>query len=1158
MSEAFAGAVGENSSVGEIDDDDTPEVIGGRVTTLSLEDADDIASVRVVDMPEAGNLTVNPDNTLALVLTESDHKGTLGFSYEVTYTDGSSETVSSAVKVVEGPQEAGWGTGDHYMLETDDTGSVVVEHGDIHRDVYVSNSKDALSLKDIAKLEGISESKITGSWLADHPEYGSTEDMALNPDAGMKLWYNITDGDEGPNSHWLHLESGYEYDDLGRLVARGAEGESELHPIHITSYGDGDKPVINAPLNAYQEDSSNIVISDLAFTNGVQVLGGSNILMENLSVTGEEMNIQNVDGYTLRNSDVTDVYHDVPSRGGDTWNQSHDRISGIFAKNTEDLLIENTLFAHNGWSDSYSEDLSSSSGQPPSFYSHNVYLQYDTLDVTFRDNISMEGASFGAQLRGGGFIEDNVFLDNNAAVSFLGGTYKSHDSVGNYTLFTDNIITSGAHKEVDQKEGALTMGAVDAGKLTTLHNNIITHLANPNDPSELDDKIIAHKALSTSNPYYDDTIVYNWVGQKHYDQKDARNKNVEDLNEAKLDQTTIQLYAADLLGKKNATIDDLAEYLRKDTDDSWDDVSDADLIVAYFQQGFGLDVDLDNGTPGDTLRFAPNDLGEGVRWDNRLNWDSESLPGRDSGDSVDLAGNWVTYGGTTTLKDLDFGDGGALKVNNGYLKVEGDVEAGDRGAALQISEAGQVWIDGYEDSDNLDIDVDGGRFANTGHFKGATDIDITNGQTILATDNATFDLLDGSTLHIDGSEGRVGFDGENGGTAVLRLADDATLSFAAKDGSLGQIAEFRSGAFGEGGPDVQSGIDLGSATIAVNFRGLDTANWNSTLIEVDELMGSFRNVEIEGLSTELDAKLVLDYRTDTVSLEIIREGSGAVRVETIGSEHDDTPNDEVRMALRGTDDTPSETANADLDIPAFISQAIDYAPIGSTGREISIEGDNKRNEIRGGDGDDIIAGHDGDDLLVGKRGADLLDGGLGNDTIRGSDGNDTLVGGGGNDVLYGQNDKDLIIGGAGDDTIYGGTHADVLIGGKGNDRLIGGLGTDILFGGEGDDFLYGGVGEDDVFVFSNFGEHGKDTVHSFQSGEDYIALEVLSIELAAASNDPMVYIDQHMHTENAAFTYSSVSGELVYDGDGAGSADGEVIAQFEKGVELTLEDFILI
>jgi hypothetical protein len=64
------------------------EVSAGRVTTLE-HGGDNIASIRVIEGPQFGNLTVNPDNTLALVLSHSQQTGQISFSYEVTYEDGS-------------------------------------------------------------------------------------------------------------------------------------------------------------------------------------------------------------------------------------------------------------------------------------------------------------------------------------------------------------------------------------------------------------------------------------------------------------------------------------------------------------------------------------------------------------------------------------------------------------------------------------------------------------------------------------------------------------------------------------------------------------------------------------------------------------------------------------------------------------------------------------------------------------------------------------------------------------------------------------------------------------------------------------------------------------------------------------------------------------
>jgi len=69
-------------------------VDGGRVTTFMLDSALDITNVSVIDGPAHGNATVNPDNTIALVLSGSDYSGSLSMTMEVTYSDGSTEIIS--------------------------------------------------------------------------------------------------------------------------------------------------------------------------------------------------------------------------------------------------------------------------------------------------------------------------------------------------------------------------------------------------------------------------------------------------------------------------------------------------------------------------------------------------------------------------------------------------------------------------------------------------------------------------------------------------------------------------------------------------------------------------------------------------------------------------------------------------------------------------------------------------------------------------------------------------------------------------------------------------------------------------------------------------------------------------------------------------------
>ena len=878
-----------------LDADFTASALSGRVTTLELP-GDDVTGIKILSGPQYGNVTVNPDNTLAVVLTGTTDTGNLNFTVETTASDGSTSTQTVGLDVTAGPQSGGWGLGEFYMLETDENDDVVVEYGENHREVYVSGDSNALTLADIAAIEGISVNQIKGSFFANNPEYGASEGMALAEDAGMKLWGSITGRGTEPSSNWLLLERGYEYDNLGTFIKDGTKGESEINPIYVGAYGEGEQPVVTEQLKMIKLAGENVVIQGISFTDGITALGGSNYLFDDLSFTEAETNIQNVEGFTLRNSDIIDVANQNPSNGT-VWKAFNDRESGLYMAKSSGILLENNFIDRNGWSEDYSPDGSPDGGQPPTQFSHNIYLQGNNLDVTFRDNIVMRGASTGLQFRPGGYVEDNVFLDNNGGILIGGG---GREDLGNYSLVNGNIVTSGAHKEADEGQGALTQGMSNNGEMATLIDNIIANLADPNNPDELADKEKGQFALqSRGELYYNDTIIYNWVGANNAGQEDEINANVGGLSEATLDQTTIQLYTAQLLGQETATISDLADYLRAQANGQLDNVVDADLIIEFFQTGYGISTDL--RAEAETLRFVPNDLGDGVRWDNRLNWTTDDLPGTQDGDSVDLAGNWVVYGGTTRIEDLDFGDGGQLDVNYGYLQVNDYITVGDTGAELNIDSSGQFWTNGYTDSDLLTINAAGGRFANTDLFTGTTALNISdNAQAILATDGADFVLNQDSSITITGDDVKVGFDGENGGTGVLLMADNSTLGFVAEDGELGEIREFYSGAFDTGGPDIQSGVNLGNANLFLDLSGVAGGDAvDETLIRVDEVIGNFEDIEIVGLGTNQDAFVTVDYEADTVTLSLgaAGQGSGRVTLGTAGDETDAQDNDDLWAAL---------------------------------------------------------------------------------------------------------------------------------------------------------------------------------------------------------------------------------------------------------------------
>lgn len=852
-------------------------VMAGRVATLLPEDADTIRSVRILEGADWGHVSVNPDNSLALVLSGTDRQGALDFRYEITHADGRIEEATAQVNVVPGEQKAGWGLGHHYMLETDTAGNSVIEHGDNHRKVHVTASAEALSLDDIARIEGIQVSQIDGKWLADHPKYGGSADMALDQKAGLMLWHEIAGPRAEPSSHWLLLERGYTYDSLTWLTL-ATRGESALHPVLISAYGEGEQPILTEYQLYRSTDNANIVIRDLAFANGLELLGGKNYILEDLSITRSGLTAQFVDGVTVRDSDIIDVYRNE-SLTPDYWQPMANRVAGFYAHEIDGLLVENNFVDHTGWAENYRPDLSTAGGQPPSIYSHNMYINYENSDVTVRDNILMRGSSFGAQIRSGGMIEDNLFLDNNAAVNFLGGFDEGSRGTGSYTLLQGNVITSGAHRITTAgNQGALTMAIESAGRMSTLIDNIITHLADPNNPAELAKKPITHNPfLDKYGTLYNDTIIHNWVGANNPGHA-RREEGTAGLDKAVLGETTIQNFTAQLLGKETATIADLATYLRAQAAGKLDGHVDADIINAFFREGFGLDTTL--RAEAQTLRFIPNDLADGIRWDNRLNWSTGDLPGTQDDDSVDLGGNHVQFGGRTVSVDhFDFGDFGRLTATSGKLTVAGEMAAGPRGASLEIDRAGQVWIAGYEDNAPLDIDVAGGRFANTGAMSGRLDMAVSgDGQAILASAGGRLELDAQDSLTLVGGKAKVGFDGNTAGTAALVLGDAAQLSFVADATGLSKIAEFRSGAFGDA-PAVRSGVTLdGRLQIDLTQAGPRDTSW--TLVQADEILGQFDGVQIDGLGRK-DALLRIDYDRDIVTLAVSAEGTGTGKVRTV-------------------------------------------------------------------------------------------------------------------------------------------------------------------------------------------------------------------------------------------------------------------------------------
>ncbi|TQE96695.1 MAG: hypothetical protein FKY71_16475 [Spiribacter salinus] len=466
------------------------------------------------------------------------------------------------------------------------------------------------------------------------------------------------------------------------------------------------------------------------------------------------------------------------------------------------------------------------------------------MDATLRDSVVMRGASFGAQFRGGAYIVDTVFLDNNIPLNVLGGAGKGGGNFANYSLLDGNLVTSAAHRGKDcPKIGAYNWGIRNAGLMTSFMDNLVVHANDPNNP---DDTRSSKSAISNigdpDHEYYNDTVIWRWGwgGEKEADQDTF---NVEGRDPDAMNATTIENYI-------EGSIEDFAQYIRGR--DSAEYAGIAKDVLAYFRTGFSIPLVQRNGAT--TLRFIPDPRGEGVRWDNRRNWDSGDLPR--TGDSVDLGGNKVVCPAlTSNINDLTFGKFGSLTINSGKLTVSGVLDGGEH-AKIRIGNAGQFWLGGEVLTSPISINVTGGRFCNTGTFNGPSETVASGGEMILAAESATFELRGG--LEIQGTAGKVGFDGTSG-IAALTVFDGSRIAFVADADGVAPISKFRSGAF-EANESLSTSVTL-AGDLVVDLAAYEGGPQVLSLIVADTLTGSFASMDVVNVPDGLTASVV---QTETV------------------------------------------------------------------------------------------------------------------------------------------------------------------------------------------------------------------------------------------------------------------------------------------------------
>jgi hypothetical protein len=259
-------------------------------------------------------------------------------------------------------------------------------------------------------------------------------------------------------------------------------GKSEDEPLLISSYGRGERPVIESgnqdgfssngtPIrhvavvgilfHAQDRDpDSPSFVSPAGNAYGLRTQASvSDLLVENCVFDSYVYGIciTGMNGLDTRIGIRRNLILDSYATGGN-------KSMGLYVSKSSSVLIEGNVFDHNGWSESPLVNA------PANVQSHNIYLAENNADVYVRGNIIANASSHGLQIRGGGTVQGNLFINNPIGMLFGNGRDAlaggvSGDVSGNVFLGTGTINGS-------KRGWALEIGNIKPAGQTFVANNI--------------------------------------------------------------------------------------------------------------------------------------------------------------------------------------------------------------------------------------------------------------------------------------------------------------------------------------------------------------------------------------------------------------------------------------------------------------------------------------------------------------------------------------------------------------------------------------------------------------------------------------------------------------------------------------------------------------
>lgn len=319
---------------------------------------------------------------------------------------------------------------------------------------------------------------------------------------------------------------------MGEGLGAFYSGRSAAEPMVVSWYGEqGDRPLIKTErpfvwiqdlkrsnlafvgleLYAYKHDPNSPDYESESGVSGISMIAasGENMLIEDCKFSYVQMGAyttgRGMDG-ELKNLNFRRNIC-LHSWAGESYiiHELRTRVQGMYISGVDGILIEENLFDHNGWDEQIE-------GAGATMFNHNIYMSAANPNcdkIMVRGNILARASAHGLQLRSGGLVVDNLFVQN--AINLNVGYHQSASIPGAYGAIKNNVFLEVRLMDSTNVEYPRTASVRGIGEITipsVIENNIFSHCLNEAQfgVDHYDDKWGSGGELVQQN-----NIVYKWT-----------------------------------------------------------------------------------------------------------------------------------------------------------------------------------------------------------------------------------------------------------------------------------------------------------------------------------------------------------------------------------------------------------------------------------------------------------------------------------------------------------------------------------------------------------------------------------------------------------------------------------------------------------------------